>query len=637
MKKIAFTSIILLCLITLRAQVPAGFTYQAVVRNSSGEIIADQPVKFQISILEGSKTGTPVYVETHNVTTNEFGLANLVIGNGTFVEGIFSPGGWGLASHFIKVELDVSGGSDYVHLGTTQLMSVPYAFHAQTVEEDAVNDADADATNEIQSLSLDANVLSLNPDGGSVSLPASGGSSPFQSTSGITSNINLTDNFVFGSSSLDDVSGTSDDIRLLFNKAKGAFRAGKAEGSQWDESNMGSYSIALGFNTVASANYSLSLGEESTASGPGSTALGFRSVASGDYSFATGQSTASENYCTALGGFTTASGRGSTALGVYTIAPSAYETAVGKHNTVYTPANSLGWRDTDRLFVIGNGTTDDTRSNALVMLKNGNTGFGVDNPANKLEVNGQVKIIGGNPGLGKVLTSDANGLASWQTPSSGNTGWTVSGSNVYTSVTGNVGIGNTDPSHKLDVKGNSRIQLTKDNGAWLAMCTDGNLLDLKFSGHNLAIQGMVDGEDIVFNPTKVSKVGIRMWLPQYDLDVNGNIRATGSVYYGGNAGSANGTAYPKPDFVFDESYQSLNTEQIEEFIKKENHLPWITSAKREKEENGDVINMTRMAFETLETVENLQLQLIELNKKLKEMNKLIVQQQQEIQKLKKQK
>ena len=107
-------------------------------------------------------------------------------------------------------------------------------------------------------------------------------------------------------------------------------------------------------------------------------------------------------------------------------------------------------------------------------------------------------------------------------------------------------------------------------------------------------------------------VGIGTINPAYDLDVNGDIRAIGSVYYGGTEGNADGTAYTQPDYVFEKGYYVMATEQVECYLKKEGHLPWMTSAKKEREENGDAINMTRMAFETVETVENLQLQIIAL-------------------------
>jgi hypothetical protein len=135
MKKSVLTFFFFLLSVAMMAQVPAGFSYQAVVRNNSGEVVASQTVKFKFSILQNSSTGTPVYVETQSKATNEFGLANLVVGSGTKVSGSFDPAAWGDHSHFLKVELDPANGNTFSHLGTMQLMAVPYAFHAQTVQE----------------------------------------------------------------------------------------------------------------------------------------------------------------------------------------------------------------------------------------------------------------------------------------------------------------------------------------------------------------------------------------------------------------------------------------------------------------------------------------------------------------------
>lgn len=136
------------------------------------------------------------------------------------------------------------------------------------------------------------------------------------------------------------------------------------------------------------------------------------------------------------------------------------------------------------------------------------------------------------------------------------------------------------------------------------------------------VDGNIDGDDAP-DPTVVAEqgdvwiagnVGIGTTNPAYSLDVNGNIRAIGSVYYGGTVGIANGTAYIQPDYVFENGYNVMTIKEVEKYLKKENHLPWMTSVKEEQEENGDVINMTRMTFEAVETAENLQLQIIELNK-----------------------
>lgn len=111
------------------------------------------------------------------------------------------------------------------------------------------------------------------------------------------------------------------------------------------------------------------------------------------------------------------------------------------------------------LSVVGGGTSDgdawgvtgEDQSNPVG--RTGNVGIGTTNPTAKLEVAGQVKITGGTPGDGKVLTSDANGLATWETPTSGGSSlWTESGGNIFRSD-GNVGIGTTNPSKDLDVNG----------------------------------------------------------------------------------------------------------------------------------------------------------------------------------------
>jgi len=113
------------------AQSPEAFKYQAIARDASGNVIANQNVSFRISILKTSETGTPVYVETHNLTTNNFGLANLNIGEGSPVSGNFSTIDWATDKYFIKVEMDATGGTSYQHIGTSQLLSVPYALYAK--------------------------------------------------------------------------------------------------------------------------------------------------------------------------------------------------------------------------------------------------------------------------------------------------------------------------------------------------------------------------------------------------------------------------------------------------------------------------------------------------------------------------
>ena len=161
--------------------------------------------------------------------------------------------------------------------------------------------------------------------------------SPFVNDQNLTSNKHQnweTDDFVFGSPQLNnDPSTTEDNKRFFYDKSKGAFRAGIAQSDQWDEKNIGTYSIAMGRNTIAS----------------------------GYHSTAFVLSTESKAWCAIT-------------MGQGTVAESRSETVIGSYNSLYTPkGGTRDWEATDRLFVLGNGTGSSTasRTDALIIYKNG--------------------------------------------------------------------------------------------------------------------------------------------------------------------------------------------------------------------------------------------------------------------------
>ncbi len=129
MKKL-FTLLALAITIIATAQAPQGFNYQATVRNSAGVLITNQSVSFKFSILQNSDTGTVVYSENQTATTDDLGHINLVVGQGTPSTGTFSSINWANGSYFLGIELNT--GSGYVAMGTTQLLSVPYALYANS-------------------------------------------------------------------------------------------------------------------------------------------------------------------------------------------------------------------------------------------------------------------------------------------------------------------------------------------------------------------------------------------------------------------------------------------------------------------------------------------------------------------------
>ena len=118
--------------VMLFAQAPQSFSYQTVIRDASWQVLSNQNISLEISIIEDVANGTAIYTESHSATTNELGLVNLSIGDGGVMSGSWSNIDWGNHTYFIEVGVDITGGTSYIVMGTTQLRSVPYALYAET-------------------------------------------------------------------------------------------------------------------------------------------------------------------------------------------------------------------------------------------------------------------------------------------------------------------------------------------------------------------------------------------------------------------------------------------------------------------------------------------------------------------------
>ena len=122
MKKIGLVSLITIVFISnLISQAPNMMSYQAVIWDAGGNLVAEKMVSIKISILQGSVTGTSVFSETHRIQTNVNGLVSLTIGGGTNATGKIGDINWGAGSYFLKTETDPTGGGNYKIVGTTQL------------------------------------------------------------------------------------------------------------------------------------------------------------------------------------------------------------------------------------------------------------------------------------------------------------------------------------------------------------------------------------------------------------------------------------------------------------------------------------------------------------------------------------
>ncbi len=408
MKKFAITLVFSLLTVIISAQTPQAIKYQAVVRDNSGNILSNQLVGFRISIRTGNPGGTVVYQETHLTTTNLFGLANLNIGEGVPILGTFSSIDWSTGSKYMETELDLGWGSNYVSIGTSRMLSVPYALYSENTAN--VDDADADPGNELQIISKLGNLVSLSDGGGD-----------------FIDEVNDADidpgNELQGLSILGDELSISDGntVTLPSGLPTGYLNQTlRHNGTGWEaSSNLFNDGAFIGIGIPTPSNGKLEV------VGGGLTAI---------YATSNGLDAISA----------TADGGGGFSAGKFMASNfGTYGIFVQSDDFDAIHASSTG---PNYAAIYAMGT-----SGAYAGIFNGSVGIGTENPAYNLDVTGDINFTGDLYKNGVLLDMGWPPGSAGQTIFYNGTDW-VASDNIFNSGT-DVGIGSTSPGSKLDVNG----------------------------------------------------------------------------------------------------------------------------------------------------------------------------------------
>ena len=410
-----------------------GFNYKALIAEN-GNALNTQAVTLKFTVLQNGTTN--VYQETHTTTTDPNGIVSVQVGEGNMLSGDFATIDWGADAYFLKVEIDT--GSGFVDFGTTEFKAVPYAKFADKAgnvfsgnfsdlngipaglsdgDDDThltdaqiaamgyiknPNDADHDATNELQTISKDAsNVVTLSNGGGSFT-DADTHLSEAQVDTYVANNGYLTGEV--------DGSITNEIQSLTLNTNELSISDGNTVTfTDWDTDSSDDVHSMDDLSDAKATNFSIYAGLGSGShltSGAHNTSFGqssLQNLTSGSFNTAVGKS--------ALFDLTT--GRENTVVGA-----NAMSTANFSYNTVVGFGAGQNATGNSNVF-IGRNAGKNTGGSNLLFIDNSDTNnpliFG-DFFTDEITVNGTLKVTGGNPGVGKVFTSDANGKGSWEEP-----------------------------------------------------------------------------------------------------------------------------------------------------------------------------------------------------------------------------
>ncbi len=390
-----------------------GFNYKALITDNDN-VLATHPVTFRFTVLENGTTS--VYQETQSATTDANGIVAINVGEGSTTSGNFSTIDWSSNPYFLKIEIDT--GSGYQDYGTSEFKSVPYAKYAET-------GGSVKTLQDLENVSESNNGFFLISD----NYTNTGAANYAIGVNALHSNTSGTGNISLG-------------YNNLYNNTTGI-------------NNISLGSITLENNTTGEANIAIGTG----ALYANSTTSSNIAIGRGAIKFYTGTGYAYTGENVAIGDDALKnlhSGVGNTVIG----ANAAISGNSGSRNVYIGYNAATNASGDDNIFIGHSAGANETGSNKLY-IENSNSSSPLiygefDNDL--VKINGTLQVSDGSQGNGKVLTSDASGVASWQTPATFTDLWSSNGSNIYRN-NGNVGIGTSTPDAPLEIRSDASASL----------------------------------------------------------------------------------------------------------------------------------------------------------------------------------
>ncbi len=495
--KYSILLILLFLTIGVFAQTPEKINYQAVARDLSGTPLVSQAIAVVIEVRQGSASGADVYKEAHAVTTNAFGLFTLEIGGGTILGGAFNTISWGTSSYYLYIEVDGNP------IGASQLLSVPYALYAKQALNGSGNsielvDGDADTKVMVDSNNTDDDVIHFINAGVEYVTFKQGRIDIHNNGNSVFIGLN---------------SGSNDDFSLNGNVGIGA--------NSLKNNISGGANTAIGENTLignvtTSGNVAVGNGAIS-----GSSFAGDRNIGIGEISMRNA-TTAFDNVGV---GFATLQNM-TTGYSNVAIGTGALENVVGGTSNIAIGYEALRFTLGSGNIAIGEKAGQNELGSNKLYIENSSSSSPLiygDFANDSIHINGKLKINDGTQGNNKILTSDANGNASWQLPSAAGDNW---GSQVVISSGSNISGNGTsgNPLIVIDSVNDADSDPNNERISTFALNTTSDSLVITEAGvrHSFPLSSLSDGDwtfgaGKIYNTTDL--VGIGTSSPQEKLHI----------------------------------------------------------------------------------------------------------------------